>query len=322
MLAVDEVNSKGGVKGMKLEVVIYDDQSKPDAAQTVVKKAITEDKVDILFGPNLSSSVLASWKTPAEAGIPQLVGATSPALAALNNPWLTLLRADDEVKGSAIAKYAVNTLKAKKIAIIYGGTDFTLKGKDVVVETLKGMGITPVAMEQIKEGEKDATGQLLKVKQSGAEVLIGYTHEQEGAVIVRQVREMNLDVKLLGNSAWGVPAFTDLAGDAAIGVIAVQGFTPEDPAPEVQDFANKYKAKYNRLPSDPGQAYYDGVMTVAKVIEQVGIEDKAKIRDALRSFKGNGVQGPLATDAKGMLTTVSLISERTKDGWTIIEKVR
>ena len=102
-------------------------------------------------------------------------------------------------------------------------------------------------------------------------MLIGLTHEPEAAVIMKQFRSFGFgNVTVLGFSAWGVPAFTDLAGTAADGIIAVQGFTPEYKDAKVQEFVAKYKAKWGSMPSDPAQAYYDGVYLLKSVVEKVG----------------------------------------------------
>lgn len=321
VLAVDEINAKGGVKGMKLEMVVYDDAAAPATALNVVQKALSDDKVDILFGPNMSSAALAVHKLAAEAKVPELVGATSPSLRydVLKNPWLFRLRADDAVKVANQAQYAIKALKTKRPGIIYGSTDYCLSAKKVIEEEFAKAGIKVVAAEQIKEGEKDATGQLLKLKAANIDSLMGLTHEPEAAVVIRQFRQLGFKVPVVGFSAWGVPAFTDLAGQSAVGVIAVQGFTPEDPNPKVQEFVKKYKARWNRLPSDPAQAYYDGVYMVAEAIAKVGTNHE-KIRAYLENLKNfKGLQGRMNMDEHHNVTNYSLVSVFKGDHWQILE---
>lgn len=324
-LAVDEINAAGGVAGRKIEYVIYDDAAAPATSINVVTKAILNDKVDAMFGPNMSSCVLAVHQIAKDNKIPMLVGATSPSFGfdKVGNEWLFRLRADDEVKVVNLVKYAVEHLDVKKPAIIHGSTDYCVVAKDVAVREFEKYGIKVVSMEQMKEGEKDATGQLLKIRKAAPDALIGLTHEPEAAVVMRQFRQLGFkDVDVLGFSAWGVPAFTDLAGSAAEGVISVQGFTPEFQDPNVQGFVAKYKARYNSLPSDPAQAYYDGVYLLAHVIEKVGF-DREAIRKGLTEVENFiGVQGPLTCDAKHNFTNFSLISQFKGGAWDIITAIR
>jgi branched-chain amino acid transport system substrate-binding protein len=324
-LAVDEINAKGGVRGRKIEFVVYDDAAAPATSINVVTKAILNDKVDAMFGPNMSSCVLAVHEIAKSNKVPMLVGATSPSFGfdRVGNEWLFRLRADDEVKVINLVKYAVDALDAKKPAIIYGSTDYCVVAKDVAVREFASRGIDVVAIEQIKEGEKDATGQLLKVKRAAPDSLIGLTHEAEAAVTMRQFRQLGFrDVDVIGFSAWGVPAFTDLAGTAAEGVISVQGFTPEFNDPKVQEFVAKYEKRYGMPPSDPAQAYYDGAHLLAHVIEKVGFDSEA-IRKGLTEVKDfPGVQGPLTCDAKHNFTNFSLISQFEEGTWQVITAIR
>lgn len=324
-MAVDEINAKGGVRGRQIEYVIYDDAAAPATSINVVTKAILNDKVDAMFGPNMSSCVLAVHQIAKDNKIPMLVGATSPSFGfdRVGNEWLFRLRADDEVKVINLVKYAVDHLGLKKPAIINGSTDYCVVAKDVAVREFEKRGIKVVAMEQIKEGEKDATGQLLKIKKAAPDCLIGLTHEPEAAVTMRQFRQLGFrNVEVLGFTAWGVPAFTDLAGAAAEGVISVQGFTPEYKDAKVQEFVAKYKARYGSLPSDPAQAYYDGAYLLANVIEKVGF-DREAIRKGLSELKDfSGVQGPLTCDAKHNFTNFSLISKFKGGSWNIITAIR
>ncbi|OQB48198.1 MAG: Leucine-, isoleucine-, valine-, threonine-, and alanine-binding protein precursor [Firmicutes bacterium ADurb.Bin153] len=324
VLAVDEINAAGGVKGRKIEYVIYDDAASPATALNVVNKAILNDQVDVMFGPNMSSCVLAVNQIAKDNKVPMLVGATSPSFGydKIGNDYLFRLRADDEVKVVNLVKYAVEILKLKKPAIIHGSTDYCVVAKNVAVDTFKKYGISTAAVEQIKEGDKDAAGQLLKIKQSNPDMLIGLTHEPEAAVIMKQFRSFGFgNVTVLGFSAWGVPAFTDLAGTAADGIIAVQGFTPEYKDAKVQEFVAKYKAKWGSMPSDPAQAYYDGVYLLKSVVEKVGF-NKTDIMKGLSQVKDfPGVQGPLTCDAKHNFTNFSLISKFKGGVWDIITAI-
>ena len=325
VLAVDEINAAGGVKGRQIEYVIYDDAAAPATSLNVVQKAILNDKVSVMFGPNMSSCVLAVHQIAKDNKVPMLVGATSPSFGydKVGNDFLFRLRADDEVKVVNLVKYAVENLKLKKPALIHGSTDYCVTAKNVAVEAFKKYGITPVAIEQVKEGDKDAAGQLLKIKQAAPDVLIGLTHEPEAAVVVKQFRTFGFTgVEVLGFSAWGVPAFTDLAGAAANGVVAVQGFTPEYKDAKVQDFVAKYKAKWGSMPSDPAQAYYDGVYLLKSVVEKVGF-NSVDIQKGLTQVKDfPGVQGPLTCDAKHNFTNFSLISKFNNNVWDIITAIR
>jgi len=324
LLAVDEINAAGGVNGAKFDLVVYDDQANASTASTVVRRALYDDNAIAIFGPNMSSAVIGVHTLAQQAKKPMLVGATSPSFGydKVKNEYLFRLRADDGVKVAQQAKYIVENLKAKKPGVIYGSTDYCTSALAVAKETFAKYGIQIVAQEQMKEGDKDATGQILKLKNAGIDVLVGLTHEPEGAVAVKQVRQLKLDVPIVGFSAWGVPAFTDLAGEAAVGVVSVQGFNPADTTPAVKKFVDAYKAKWNgKEPSDPAQCYYDGVYLLKKAIETAGEADPVKIAEALKKIEYMGVQGRMKLDGLHNFTDVCYISEFDGKIWKVIAKL-
>lgn len=324
LLAVDEINATGGVNGANINLVIYDDQADPSIAANVVRRALFDDKVIAIFGPNMSSAVLGVHTLAQQNKIPMLVGATSPSFRYTNvgNDYLFRLRADDGVKVAQQVKYAVETIGIKKPGIIYGSTDYCTAALDVAEEGFKSYGIEIVAAEQMREGDKDATGQILNLKQAGFDGLIGLTHEPEAAVVVKLMRQLEIDVPMIGFSAWGVPAFTDLAGAAAADVYSVQGFNPADIDPTVVKFVNDYKAKWNREPSDPSQCYYDGMYLLVEAIKSAGSTDGPKIAEALTQVTYTGVQGPMKCDEHHNFTDVCYIAQFDGSNWKIIDVLR
>lgn len=323
LLAVDEINAAGGVNGAKFDLVVYDDQANASTAATVVRRALFDDNAVAIFGPNMSSAVIGVHTLAQQAKKPMLVGATSPSFRydKVKNDYLFRLRADDGVKVAQQVKYIVENLKAKKPGIIYGSTDYCTSALAVAKEAFAKYGVQIVALEQMKEGDKDATGQILKLKNAGVDVIVGLTHEPEAAVAVKQIRQLKLDVPIVGFSAWGVPSFTDLAGEAAVGVISVQGFNPADTSPVVKKFVDAYKAKWGKEPSDPSQCYYDGIYVLKKAIEMAGSTDSAKIAEALAKVEYSGVQGAMKLDKLHNFTDVCYISEFDGKTWKIIAKL-
>jgi len=324
LLAVDEINAAGGVDGAEINVVIYDDQADPSIAAVVVRRALFDDKVIAVFGPNMSSAVLGVHTLAQQSKIPMLVGATSPSFRYTNvgNDYLFRLRADDGVKVAQQVKYAVEVLNIKNPGVIYGSTDYCTAALEVAKAEFDKYGIEIVAAEQMREGDKDATGQILSLKRAGFDGLIGLTHEPEAAVVVKLMRQLQIDVPIIGFSAWGVPAFTDLAGAAAVDVYSVQGFNPADTDPVVVKFVDDYKKKWKREPSDPSQCYYDGIYLIAEAIKLAGTTDGVKLAEVLTELTYTGVQGPLKCDEHHNFTDVCYISQFDGSTWKIIDILR
>jgi len=323
-LAVDEINASGGVSGAKFQLIVYDDQANASTAATVVRRGLYDDNAVAIFGPNMSAAVIGVHTLAQQARKPMLVGATSVSFRydKVKNEYLFRLRADDGIKVMQQVRYIAEVLKSKKPGIICGSTDYCTSALDVAKAGFEKYGIKIAAVEMMKEGDKDVTAQMTKLKNAGIDCLVGLTHEPEAAVVMKQVAQMKLTVPVVGFSAWGVPAFTDLAGDAAIGVISVQGFNPADTDPVVKKFVDAYTAKWGREPSDPAQCYYDGVYLLKKAIEMAGSTDSVKIDEALKKVEYSGVQGPMKCDALHNYTDICYISQFDGKGWKIISKLQ
>lgn len=316
-LAVEDINSKGGIDGRKLEVLTYDDQANPSTAMNVVRKVIS-DKVVAIFGPNMSSAVLGVHTLAKQAKIPMLVGATSPNLdfSRTNNPFLFRLRANDEARVSAIVTFAIEKLGVKKPGILYGTTDYCTAALAVAEREFNNRGIEVAAKEQIKEGDKDASGQLLKLKNANFDCLIGFTHEPEAAVAIMQARQLQLDVPIMGFSAWGSSVVVNLAKEAMVGVYAALGFDENDPSAAVADFVKAYKERYNgESPADPAQAYYDGMYILAGAIRAAKSTHGPDLVKALEAVEIHGVQGMLKTDANHNFTSFTFMARFDGKDW-------
>lgn len=320
-MAVQEINAAGGIDGRDLDLRIYDTQADASVAATVLRRAINEDRVVAVFGPNMSSAVLGVHRLAEQAKTPMLVGATSPSFryTEVGNPYLFRLRADDGIKVYLQVKYAIEELGIERPGVIYGSTDYSTASLAVAERAFEEFGVEIVAAEQITEGDADATGQILSLRRAGVDGLIGLTHEPEAAVVVSQMRELEFDIPIIGFSAWGVPAFTNLAGDAAIGVYSVQGFNPNDERPEVRTFVENHAAQYRDRPSDPAQCYYDGIHLLAKAIEQAGTTDGEVLARTLKEIEYHGVQGRMKADEHHNFTDISYISRFDGEDWEIID---
>lgn len=322
-LAVDEINASGGVKGASFDLITYDDASDASTAATIIRRAISSDKAVAIFGPNMSGAVLGVNTLAQQAKVPMLVGATATSLRydKTKNDYLFRIKTDDGVKGAELVKYVVEVLKAKKPGIIVGSDSYCTSGLADLKQDFDTYGIKIVDIENMKEGDKDVTAQVTKLKKAGIDVLIGMTHEPEGAVVMLKVRELKLTVPCIGESAWGVPMFTDLAGDAAIGVISLQVLNLADPDPRVQKFVDAYTAKWGTEPSDPANCYYDGVYLLKKAIEMAGSTDGVKIDEALKTVEYTGVQGLMKCDALHNFTNACYISQFNGKIWNILSKI-
>lgn len=299
-LAQEEINAAGGVLGRPFQVVFEDDMGdNPNAAINAVNRLIHVDKVPLMMGPHYSVTQMATQKIYWEAKVISITGASGVPVTAQGNPYVFRVRASDNLVSKALVAYARDTLKATKIAIQYINDDFGKAGMERVVKGMEEFQIKPVAVESHNAGDKDFTAQLSKIIQAGAQVMISWSHDTESALVVRQAKQLNPTLKVIGTTSLSEPSFLRLAGEAADGVISANDFVPSNPDPRIQAFVAKYQAKYNMGPEVWAAAYYDATHIAAQVIAVAGGTDTEKMRQAFFALRYTGLLADFRFDPNG-----------------------
>ena len=290
-MAAEEINAAGGILGAKVELIVLDDAGNASQATTVINRLYFQENVLAVFGPNMSSAVVGVHHLAQQAKRPMLVGGTAPSFDydKLKNDYLFRIRTDDNIRVSVLIKYILETMKVQKPGIIVGTTEYCTGALAVAQEIFKANNIPVLITEQIKEGDKDATGQITKMKAAGIDVVVGLTHEPEAAIFVTQAKNLGLDVPMTGFSAWGGPMFTDVAGEAAVGVISPQSFHPDLTSEKGKAWAKAFEAKYKLPASEHAQSYYDGLFLFKAICEKAGSFDVQKILQAMPQVEYQGI---------------------------------
>jgi len=318
--AVDKINEAGGLLGRKLVPIFEDTEGNAQNAINIVNKFYYKDKVFATIGSNNSPEVLAVLDMITKNETPHIVpSGVAGAITKAGCEWIFRITATDVVFSKKLVDFAINELKAKKIAIIYDTNDYGQGGRAMVTDSLNAAGLEPVVVEGYTTGTKDFSPSLLKVKTAGAEAIIIWGNYTEGAQIVRQIRELAIPVEVLLSTGVTIGNFFELAGDAADNLYGVTGgFSPARPDAVAQDFVKEFNDKVGYIPDINVVLGYDAVNVLAKAINDAGKIDKANVRDALRKIqKFETISGPVSFKENGEGGTNSLIFKIEK-GKTIL----
>ena len=319
-MAIDEINAAGGIDGKMLDVVYLDDQSKPQVALQAMQKLVSEVKPVAVFGPDWSGNTLAAMPIAQRNKIPQLTTSKSRAITHKNNPYIYRLVAMGPFIGQALAEYAKEQ-GFKKVAIFYTNTEYGVSGGEGALEACKKLGLEVTAYETCNVGDNDFTAQIQTIKNSGAEVLIDYSIQVEGAKSLKQMRELGMNLPVLGGDAFVTDDFAKLVGnDIMDGIIAASSFIPTAETPKVEKFVEDYKAKFGNVPEDHASPLYDGVYILAEAIKRAGSTDREKINAELAKTSGfEGVNGPHTADKWNNLLHSCMLAEYKNGGWVYIK---
>lgn len=319
-LAEKQINEAGGINGKKVKVLLEDNQSTNPGALAAVNMAAEQDKVTAIIGPVMSTQIQAVSDADKKFAIPMLSGGTAIKNTHMDNPWMSRFRPDDSLSAAAMVKYSKEDLKLTKIGILHDSDAFGTAGADLVEQYAKAAGLTVVKRMSYTANDKDFTAQLLALKTAGAEIMALYSpRPEDSAVIQKQFAQLGRPYKYIGSAGSAAKDDTDLAKEAANGLMAVVDYSPGN-SDESKKYIADYKKEYNADIDGMSAWNYDALNILAAAIKKGG-EDKTKIRDGILATQGyKGACGTFSFSANGDgLHEVSVVE--IQDGGTKLLKV-
>jgi branched-chain amino acid transport system substrate-binding protein len=293
-LAVKEINAAGGLAGKKIEYTSYDTQTNASVAKALTQKALDQGAY-VVMGPVFSGSIVVSMQETRRAEVTNVVGGEAASITQQGNPYVFRTSFTQAAAMPKVAKYMKDTVKAKKVAIIFSNTDFGKGGRDVIIPEFKKNDIEVVADISTDQGQLDFSGPVLKAKQSGADALFVYCHEEESARLLRELRKQGWDKPIIGETTIANEKVIELAGDAANGVVAHVGLTADAPNQNVQAFTQKFMAEYKYKPDHNAMKGYTGMWAVKAMTDKIG---KLDTKALAKAFHGATIS---AKDYPGVL---------------------
>ncbi len=297
-LALEEANAAGGVKGKKLAVRVYDDQSKSEEAGTAAKRLITQDQVKVILGEVASSSSLAMAPHAQEAKVPMISpSSTNPKVTQVGD-YVFRVCFIDPFQGYVMAKYAKETLKLKKVAMLIDRkAAYSVGLAESFEQSFKKLNGEVVGQESFSNGDSDFRAQLTNIKKLKADGLYIPAYYQAVALIAEQAKELGLKVTMLGGDGWDSAKLFELGGSAVEGSYVTNHYTQDDPRPVVQSFLEKYKAKFNAMPDAMAALGYDAARVAIEAMRRAKDLSGPSIREEIANTRDfDGVAGVISID--------------------------
>lgn len=300
MMALDEINGAGGVLKKKVRVTALDNKGVADEAATVVKRLITQENVLAVLGEVASSRSLAAAPICQAAGVPMISpSSTNPAVTEKGD-YIFRTCFIDPFQGTVGAKFAKDTLKATKAAVLTDvKNDYSVGLAKFFEEEFSKNGGKIVAQASYSEGDKDFRAQLTGIKGKNPDVIYIPGYYTDAGNIAIQARSLGMKQPLLGGDGWDSEKLTAIGKGAVQGSYFSSHYSPESKDPRVIKFVADYKKRYSVTPDSLAACAYDAAKLMCDAIERAGSTDRAKIRDAIAATKNfPGVTGNITIDDK------------------------
>jgi len=336
-MVVDKINKEGGINGRPLELVIGDTESDPTKALMVAKRLVEREKVVALIGPTRTDTGMAVKPYIEKKGIPTVmtVGGDPVIAGGKFGPYKWTFKAPQRTSVAVKKIYGyLQEQNMKKVAILHANDGFGRDGLRWLTRLAPEFGLKVVGVESFGVNDPDMTTQLVKLKNTGADVVICWTIGPAGAKVAKNYRQLDIKMPFFQCHGLPDPKYIELAGDAANGTImpstrlmVADQLRDDDPQkPVVQEFIRLYKEVYHydkKYPINTHSGYaWDAIMLLTIAMKKTGT-DRAAIRDELEKIKGyigvSGIYNLTPEDHNG-LGTDSLVLVKIVDGkWKLLE---
>jgi branched-chain amino acid transport system substrate-binding protein len=300
MLAVEEQNALGGIKGKKIEVHSLDDRGSGQEVGTVVTRLIQNDKVLALIGEVASSLSITGGEIAQKNHVPMISpSSTNPHVTQIGDMIFRVCFLDD-FQGYVDAKFLRENLKVTRAATLYDQGQSYSKGlSQYFTKSFKEMGGTITTEQAYTGGDQDFSAQLTTIRGSNPEAIFIPGYYTDAANIAIQVRKLGIKVPLMGGDGWDSPQLAEIGKDAIEGAYYSNHYTHEDPNPVVQKFVKGYKEKNNGLLPDGIAALgYDATRLLFDAMQRSSSYDGRSLAAAIAATKDfQGVTGMISIDA-------------------------
>ncbi len=298
-LAFKEINDAGGINGKKLELITLDDQGKPEEAATAVTKLITQNKVSAILGEVASGRSLAMAPISQQNKVPMITpSSTNPKVTAVGD-YIFRVCFIDPFQGTVMAKFAHDTLKAKKVAVLRDvKNDYSVGLADFFIETYKKLGGEIILDKSYSAGDIDFKSQLTAIRAKHPDAIFVPGYYTDVGLIARQARELGIKAPLLGGDGWDSPKLQEIGGKAVNGSYFSNHYSAEDKSPHVQSFIARFKAMNNEIPDGLAAMGYDAAMVLAASMKSAKSLSGPDIKEAIAAVRNyQGVTGNISIDA-------------------------
>jgi branched-chain amino acid transport system substrate-binding protein len=328
-MVVDEINAKGGIKGKKIELVVYDTGGDATKAVQAANRLIKDDKVVAIIGPSTTGETMAVIPVVEKEQIPLISCAAGIKITDPVKKWVFKTAQNDTLAVSKIYEQ-LQKQKLTKVGLLTVSDGFGSSGREQLKAQAAKYGISIEIDDTFGPKDTDMTAQLTKIRGSKAQAIICWGTNPGPAIVAKNAKQLGIRLPIYMSHGVSSKKFIDLAGDAAEGIripsgkVLVCDLLPNSEPQKktlmsfVKDYQNNFKSEGDHF----GGHAWDAVMLLKGAIERGG-DSPATIRDQLESTKGFcGIGGTFTfspLDHAGLSKDAFVLVEIKNKDWVLVK---
>jgi branched-chain amino acid transport system substrate-binding protein len=328
-LWVETANALGGITvggtQYRVEIVYYDDQSKPQISAELTDRLVTQDHVNFLLGPYGSGPTFADAAIAEKYKIP-MVEANGAARRIFQQGYKYIFGAlspADEYAAAMLKAATSLTPRPETVAILSADDLFSLEVANGANDWAQHNGLKVVYFQKYPSGAGDLSPALTAIKSLAPDILLGSGHLQESLVVMKEAQTLNVNAKFFGFTVGPTtPDFVKALGPAAEYVFASSQWTPDlkytGPVfGSATAYARLFDLKYGFVPDYHAAESSAAGLALQLAIEKAGSIDPQKVRDALVALDAMTFYGRIKFDANGLNVYKPMVTVQIQHGQVV-----
>jgi len=298
-LATEETNRNGGIDGKQIELEIEDDKSNTPDVPGIVEHLIKEHKVHALIAEPVSTRAMMAAPVAQQNKTVMISSASVKPELTQQGDYIFRACFISSTEGEAIAKFAVDRLKAKKVAIILDDqNDYAGVLAGFFADSFKKLGGEIVIQQHYGANATDLSSQMGAIKTAAPDVVFAPGFYTTAPLVARELKKSDIKATLIGSDGWDSPKLMDGGSEPFEGVYFANHFWAGNDDPLAKKFVADYHAKYGVDPDAGAATAYDAARMLFDAFKRAKSTDSAAVRNALAQTKDfPGVTGKITLDA-------------------------
>src|SRR3954468_3653490 len=310
--AAEDVNARGGVNGMKLKLVEYDNRASPGELPNIVRQLATVDNVLAIIGPNTSGEAEIVFPIANQLKVPVLgTSVAKGGILTKNRPWAFRNVMPDDLNTGPVIAQVVKEKNIKKVAVIMDVKDPVSKYMGSffwpgLFDKVGVQNLTKTDAVTFQSGDPSVAAQVSKLKALNPDAVVLAASPGDAAKIAIEIRRQGMKQQLLGSGALVGDEFLKSGGNAVEGAITAAQFWRENPDPKAHAYLMALEKRTGEPPVLHDAYAYDAVLAMAEAVQKSGVTnkpadlatDRERIRNALDGIRVAGASGAWSLDPK------------------------
>jgi branched-chain amino acid transport system substrate-binding protein len=280
-LAVAQANAAGGIKGEKIELVVYDDQASPKEAAPIATKLVEKDKVVVAVSGSYSASTRAAAPVFQAAKVPYVVAYSIHPDVTATGDYMFRASTMGEVQGRAGAKLVGEVLKKKKVALVTLKNDFGQALASGFKEGAPKFGVTITGEYEYAISDRQFGPMISSLKADNPEAIYASGYFFTAGPLVSQLRAAGITAPVIGQEGYDSEKFIEIAGPASEGVYVTTSLDRDSPSPVTKAYLVDFKKTVGSGSDMVAASTYSAAYIAIEAMKKVGTTNREAIRNAI-----------------------------------------